>query len=88
MPVIDLHDYLGMTKTLPRLQWRVLVVDDDDLVAGLLVEQSLGIQHFLEDSFEETTAEGIEPLKAVCTWRISSRWALVLQNELKIDIEG
>ncbi|MFB3105168.1 MAG: chemotaxis protein CheW, partial [Pseudomonadales bacterium] len=28
MPVIDLHDYLGMTKTLPRLQWRVLVVED------------------------------------------------------------
>lgn len=63
MPVIDLHDYLGMTKTLPRLEWRVLVVADDDLVAGLLVEQSLGIQHFLEDSFEETNAEGIEPLK-------------------------
>ncbi len=63
MPVIDLHEYLGMTRTLPKSQWRVLVVDDDDLVAGLLVEQSLGIQHFLEDSFEETTAEGIEPLK-------------------------
>lgn len=63
MPVIDLHDYLGMTKTLPKSLWRVLVVSDDDLVAGLLVEQSLGIQHFLEESFEETTAEGIEPLK-------------------------
>ena len=63
LPLIDLHDYLGMTRTLPRSQWRVLVVNDSDLVAGFLVEQSLGIQHFLEDSFEETTAEGIEPLK-------------------------
>jgi len=63
MPVIDLHDYFSMAPTLPMAQWRVLVVEDGDLIAGLLVEQSLGIQHFLEDSFEEPTTEGIESLK-------------------------
>jgi len=58
IPVVDLHDYLDMTSTLPMAQWRVLVVEDEDLVAGFLVEQSLGIQHFLEESFEETTVDG------------------------------
>ena len=57
IPVIDLHDYLAMTPTLPMAQWRVLMVEHGELVAGLLVEQSLGIQHFLEDSFEEAPAE-------------------------------
>lgn len=63
LPIVDLHDYLSMAPTLPMSQWRVLVVEDDDLIAGLLVEQSLGIQHFLEDSFEEASSEGIEALK-------------------------
>jgi twitching motility protein PilI len=63
IPVIDLHDYLDMASTLPKAQWRVLVVEDEELIAGFLVEQSLGIQHFLEDSFEETTAEGVAALQ-------------------------
>lgn len=54
IPVIDLHEFLELPTTLPTSQWRVLVVEDQDVVAGLLVEQSLGIQHFLEDSFEES----------------------------------
>ncbi len=54
IPVIDLHEYLQVPTTLPASQWRVLVVEDGDIVAGLMVEQSLGIQHFLEDSYEES----------------------------------
>jgi twitching motility protein PilI len=61
--VIDLHDYLSMTPTLPMAQWRVLVVEDEDLVAGFLVEQSQGIQHFLVESFEDSTVEGADALK-------------------------
>jgi twitching motility protein PilI len=54
IPIVDLHEYLQVPTTLPANQWRVLVVEDGDIVAGLLVEQSLGIQHFLEDSYEES----------------------------------
>ncbi len=64
IPIIDLHEFFGLETTLPVSQWRVLVVEDDELVAGFLVEQSLGIQHFLEGSFEEEiSAEGIEGLR-------------------------
>ncbi len=62
IPVVDLHEYLGLAPTLPMAQWRVLVVEDQDLIAGLLVEQSLGIQHFFEDSFEAASDEALGPL--------------------------
>ncbi|MDZ7668456.1 MAG: chemotaxis protein CheW [Gammaproteobacteria bacterium] len=62
IPVIDLHEFLGIAPTLPMAQWRVLVVEDEEMIAGLLVEQSLGMQHFLEDSFEEASAEGLGAL--------------------------
>lgn len=62
IPIIDLHEYLGLTPTLPASQWRVVVVEDDDLVAGLLVEQSLGIQHFLEESFEDVATNDLDAL--------------------------
>ena len=45
------------------VQWRVLVVEDESLIAGLMVEQSLGIQHFLKDSFEEASFEALGALK-------------------------
>ncbi len=63
IPVVDLHEYLGMSPTLPMAQWRVLVVDDGNLAAGLLVEQSLGMQHFLKDSFEAVTPEVLGALQ-------------------------
>ncbi len=47
---------------MPLSQWRVVVIEDEDLAAGLLVEQSLGIQHFLEESFEEVTTNDLEAL--------------------------
>lgn len=62
IPVIDLHEYLGLAPTLPRAQWRVLVVEEGELIAGLLVEQSLGIQHFLEDSSEPASRDALGEL--------------------------
>lgn len=52
IPIIDMHQYLDINTALPRKDWRVLVVEDGDLIVGLLVEQSLGMQHFLEEGFE------------------------------------
>lgn len=62
IPVIDLHEFLGLTPTLPKAQWRVLVVEHGELVAGLLVEQSLGMQHFLEESLEEAPEDTLGAL--------------------------
>jgi twitching motility protein PilI len=62
IPIIDLHRFMGIATTVPRAQWRVLVVEQGETVAGLVVEQSLGMQHFLDDSFEEGRPEGLEPI--------------------------
>lgn len=67
IPVIDLHLFLDLPTTLPVSQWRVLVVEDDDIVAGLLVEQSLGIQHFTEDCYEKSDGEGLDGLSTYVT---------------------
>lgn len=62
IPVVDLHEFFGLVPTLPMVQWRVMVVEDEDLVAGLLVEQSLGMQHFFEESLEQPSIEALGPL--------------------------
>lgn len=63
IPIIDMHKYLDINTALPRKEWRVVVLEDGDLVVGLLVEQSLGMQHFLEDGFENTTPPGMAALQ-------------------------
>ncbi|NKC00381.1 MAG: chemotaxis protein CheW [Pseudomonadales bacterium] len=63
VPIVDLHEFLEMPTTMPASQWRLLIVEDEDVVAGLLVEQSLGIQHFSEESFEAHDGEGLAGLQ-------------------------
>ena len=46
----------------------------EDLVAGLVVEQSLGIQHFLAGSFEEASSEGLETLTPYVKGAFRHRW--------------
>lgn len=62
IPIIDLHRFMGIATTVPRAQWRVLVVEQGETIAGLLVEQSLGMQHFLDDSFEEGHPDGLDAI--------------------------
>jgi twitching motility protein PilI len=54
IPVVDLHRYLGVTATVQRLQWRLLIVHAD--------EQSLGMQHFQQDSFETGHPDGLDAI--------------------------
>lgn len=47
LPIMDLSDYLGKGKTnLTRLS-RVLVIEQPAVFAGLLVDEVLGMRHFL-----------------------------------------
>jgi twitching motility protein PilI len=62
LPIVDLHRFLGTTPTTPRLQWRVLIVNSSEFRVGLVVEQSLGLQHFVSESFEEGRPDGIAAL--------------------------
>jgi len=63
IPIVDLHGYFDIATSLPRKDWRVLIVEDDGLITGLLVEQSLGMQHFLEENFEDVVPSDLDELK-------------------------
>jgi twitching motility protein PilI len=94
IPVIDLHEFLGLTPTLPMAQWRVLVVDDGEMAAGLLVEQSLGMQHFLADSFEEASRDALGELGPYVRGAFrhggrvfyDARLTLILKDEKFLDV--
>jgi twitching motility protein PilI len=62
IPIVDLHAYLGVKPVMPANQWRVMVIEHEQMTVGLIVEQSLGIQHFLKDSFEEVSDENLGAL--------------------------
>jgi len=63
IPIVDMHSYIGVQTALPRKEWRVLIIEEGDFVVGLLVEQSLGLQHFLEDGFEEVAPAELPALR-------------------------
>jgi twitching motility protein PilI len=65
LPVADVHRYLGIEPTLPQSQARLLVVEAEGLMAGLMVEASLGIQHFVLSSFEPPGSEVPVPLARI-----------------------
>jgi twitching motility protein PilI len=52
LPLMDLCGFFGHELSSVRKQRRVLVVDHDEVFAGLLVDEVLGLQHFPKDSLE------------------------------------
>ncbi|PSS57638.1 chemotaxis protein CheW [Pseudomonas sp. BBP2017] len=52
LPVMDLCGFFGLGLSAPRKQRRVLVLDHEELFAGLLVDEVLGLQHFPLHSLE------------------------------------
>src|ERR1700733_3208920 len=55
LPVIDLRAFLGSGPTPPSRNTRVIVVNDRDIPAGLLVDEVLGFRRFADSEF---TADG------------------------------
>ncbi|WP_017938568.1 chemotaxis protein CheW [Zestomonas thermotolerans] len=60
LPVMDLCGFFGHELSPLRKQRRVLVVEHQDVFAGLTVDEVFGMQHFLVDSFSEQ----LPPLEA------------------------
>ncbi|WP_417661540.1 chemotaxis protein CheW [Pseudomonas sp.] len=60
LPVMDLCGFLGNELSPLRKQRRVLVVDHQEIFAGLTVDEVFGMQHFSVDTFSEQ----LPPLEA------------------------
>ena len=53
LPVMDLCGYFGLELSALRKQRRVLVVDHQEVFAGLTVDEVFGMQHFAVEAFSE-----------------------------------
>ena len=56
LPVIDLNGYLSGAATKITNRTRVLVIDHNDVFTGLVVDEVLGIKHFMNDEFVSNEA--------------------------------
>lgn len=53
LPLIDLCSFFGAETVAQRKQRRVLVVEHQDVLSGLIVDEVFGMQHFAVDTFTE-----------------------------------
>ena len=51
LPIIHLQSYLGRQATVIGRRSRVLVVKHEGIFAGLIVDEVLGMKHFVEEEF-------------------------------------
>ena len=92
MALVDLAGFFGETSKLAKTQRRVLAVEDTDQFFGFIIDESLGMQHFPSDSFEESLDEIDERFKpfvrggyrlAGIQWPVVSLTALAENPEMR-----
>lgn len=85
LPIMDLCSFFGHELSPLRKERRVLVVEHQDVFAGLLVDEVLGLQHFSQISLMPRQAadmdDGITPFirgrfVRDQAWLVFSPWAL------------
>lgn len=85
LPVMDLNDYLTRQPTRLSVSSRVLVVNHAGVFAGLLVDEVLGLNHFLDEERKRQLPEMDNFIKSYLTgtyikdgeeWGIFSMFAL------------
>ena len=67
LPIIDLQSLLLGRSTVPGRRSRVLVIEFDGGVSGLLVDQMVGIRHFRPSAQAETVPDLPDALKRFVT---------------------
>lgn len=61
MAILDLATFFGAASTMPRIQRRVLAVDGNEQYFGLMVDESLGMQHFPSHAYAEQV-DDVDPI--------------------------
>jgi len=93
LPLTDMAGFVGGALTSPWHQQRVLVVEQDDIFSGLVVDAVYGMQHFLVDNYSPDVREVVvkETMAAFVQgsfvddvgveWAVFSPWALVKSEQ-------
>ena len=56
LPVIDLNGYLGNEVAQVTDKSRILVINYEDIYSGLIVDEVMGLKHFLEEDYTQDEA--------------------------------
>ncbi len=85
LPILDLKGFLLGKATKMSRQSRILVMQHKGVVAGLLVEEVMGMRHFLEEEFSTDTSELDVPFKQMLIGQYRQRgesWGVFNINRL------
>ncbi len=91
MAVLDMALFMGSMSELPRASRRVVAVEADEQFIGFVIDESLGMQHFPSDSYEDENIEVDEAFRpyikdgyrvAGSYWPVLSLVALSKDDEL------
>ncbi|WP_426415416.1 chemotaxis protein CheW [Aestuariirhabdus sp. LZHN29] len=61
LPVMDLGDFLGQPLSARRAHRRILVVDHEEVFSGLVVDEVMGMQHFVSESLNSEVPDDLAP---------------------------
>ena len=57
MAVLDLAMFVGRASEFSRANRRVLAIESDETFIGFIIDESLGMQHFPSDTYEDAVQE-------------------------------
>jgi len=63
VPILDMQAYLSGVFTLPGKDRRILIINKDNIMAGLLVEEVFGMRRFKPELKESSNPPGMEQLE-------------------------
>lgn len=84
-PIIDFAGFLGGRLTSPPKRQRVLLVGSEDIAAGLIVDEVIGMKHFRVDAYSDTRGDIPPPLSPFVPGTFlndGERWALFRPDAL------
>lgn len=85
MPILDLQGFLLGRPSERTRKSRVLVMQNKGIVAGLLVDEILGMRHFLEEEFSDDVSHLNVPFKELLKGQFRQRgsaWGVFHINRL------
>ncbi len=90
LPLVDLPMYLGGKSSTNKKQQRVLVIDINNYLCGLIVDQAHGMQHFTSERFTEAVDDvppEVQPVvKGAYLDAVNNPWAVLHIPALLKDV--
>ncbi len=88
LPICDLAAFLGDRIHSSRKQQRILVLENNDLYTGLLVDQVFGMQHFPVDTYSDQLSyqhRAAAPFSDGCYINNGVEWTVFSPFKLSVD---